>query len=120
MALLAIVLSMALKKDAPVIAFLLSLAAGVVILLHIAAQVGGAAARLESLLCQGGMDGNLYVPVAKAVCAAAVVRVMGALCRDAGQSGLAVKLELAGTALALSFCVPLLEKVLELISAWTT
>ncbi len=119
LALLALVLSMTLKKDAPAIAFLLTLAAGVVILLHVFSRIGDSMLRLESLLSQSGMDGSLYLPVAKAVGAAAVVRVMGSLCRDAGQSALAVKLEIAGTVIALSFCLPLLEQVMGLIADWT-
>ncbi len=119
LALLALVLSMTLKKDAPAIAFLLTMAAGVVILLHVFSRLGESVLRLESLLSQGGMDGSLYLPVAKAVGTAAVVRVMGALCRDSGQSALAVKLEIAGTVIALSFCLPLLEQVMGLIADWT-
>lgn len=119
LALLALVLSITLKKDAPAIAFVLVLAAGVVILLNTLSRLGGTLARFEALLGQGGIEGSLYLPVAKAVGVAAVVRVVGALCRDAGQSALAIKLEIAGTVLALSFCLPLLEQVLTLISNWT-
>ncbi len=117
--LLVLVLSMTLKKDTPAIAFLLALATGVIILLQVFVALSGTIGRLEVLLSQGGMDSSLYIPVAKAVGVAAVVRVMGALCRDAGQSALAVKLELAGAVLALSFCLPLLEQVLGLIADWT-
>jgi len=116
--LLAIVLSLLLKKDAPVIAFLLTLTVGVLILLRIVGQCGGAIQKFTLLLSQAGMDSALYLPVLKSVGVAAVVRVMGALCRDAGQSALAVKLELAGTIAALTLCLPLLEQVLQLISNW--
>lgn len=116
--LLAIVLSLVLKKDAPVIAFLLTLTVGVLILLRIAGQCSGAVQRFSLLLSQAGMDSTLYLPVVKSVGVAAVVRVMGALCRDAGQSALAVKLELAGTAAVLTLCLPLLEQVFQLIANW--
>lgn len=118
LALLALVLSMTLKKDAPVIAFLLTLTAGVLILLHVFGQLSAPVRRFAALLSGSGIDRTLYLPVAKAVGVAAVIRVMGALCRDAGQSALAVKLELAGTAVALALCLPLLEQVLQLVSDW--
>lgn len=116
--LLAVIFSLVLKKDAPVIAFLLTLTVGALILLRIGAQCGGAIQRFAFLLSQAGMDSALYLPVVKSVSVAAIVRVIGALCRDAGQSALAVKLELAGTAAVLTLCLPLLEQVFQLIANW--
>ena len=92
----ALTLSLVLKKDAPAIAFLLVLTAGVILLL----------------------DSALYLPVCKAVGVAVVVRITSALCRDAGQSALAAKVEIAGAVLTLSVCLPLFEQVLDLITEW--
>ena len=117
--LLALVLSMTLKKDAPAIAFLLTLTAGVLILLRAFALVGGTMQRFSGLLTQGGITQSLYLPVLKTVGVAVVVRIMSALCRDSGQSALAAKLEIMGAILALSMCLPLLEQVLELVADWT-
>lgn len=117
--LLVLVLSMTLKKDAPAIAFLLTLTAGVVILLRAFALVGGTMQRFSGLLAQGGITQSLYLPVLKTVGVAVVVRIMSALCRDSGQSALAAKLEIMGAILALSMCLPLLEQVLELVTDWT-
>ena len=86
----ALTLSLVLKKDAPAIAFLLVLTAGVILLLR----------------------------VCKAVGVAVVVRITAALCRDAGQSALAAKMEIAGAVLTLSVCLPLFEQVLDLITEW--
>ncbi|MDO5142228.1 MAG: SpoIIIAC/SpoIIIAD family protein [Eubacteriales bacterium] len=117
--LLTLVLGLVLQKDAPAIAFLLSLAAGVLLLLRTLRMAGGAMQRLTGLLAQGGLAGSLYLPVCKAVGVAVVVRVMSALCKDAGQSALAAKLEIAGAVLALSLCLPLLEQVLGLLADWS-
>lgn len=117
--LLVLVLSMTLKKDAPAIAFLLTLTAGVLILLRAFDLVGGTMQRFSGLLVQGGITQSLYLPVLKTVGVAVVVRIMSALCRDSGQSALAAKLEIVGAVLALSMCLPLLEQVLELVADWT-
>lgn len=117
--LLVLVLSMTLKKDAPAIAFLLTLTAGVLILLRTFDLVGGTMQRFSGLLAQGGITQSLYLPVLKTVGVAVVVRIMSALCRDSGQSALAAKLEIVGAVLALSMCLPLLEQVLELVADWT-
>ena len=119
LALLTLVLSLVLKKDAPAIAFLLTLTAGVLILLQAFQTIGGTAQRFSALLAQGGITGSLYLPVCKALGVAVVVRVMSALCKDAGQSALAAKLEIAGAVLALSLCLPLLEQQLGLVADWT-
>lgn len=116
--LLVLVLSMTLKKDAPAIAFLLTLTAGVLILLRAFDLVGGTMQRFSDLLMQGGITQSLYLPVLKTVGVAVVVRIMSALCRDSGQSALAAKLEIMGAILALSMCLPLLEQVLALVADW--
>ena len=112
----ALTLSLVLKKDAPAIAFLLVLTAGVILLLRVFSAAGSAAQRFSGLLSQCGLDSALYLPVCKAVGVA--VRITAALCRDAGQSALAAKVEIAGAVLTLSVCLPLFEQVLDLITEW--
>lgn len=117
--LLALVLTTVLKKDAPAIAILLSLVAGVLILLRAFEMADGVLANLTGLLEQGGIAQEMYLPVLKCVGVAVAVRVMGALCRDNGQGALAAKIEIAGAVLALALCLPLVEQVLALASGWT-
>lgn len=117
--LLALVLTTVLKKDAPAISILLSLVAGVLILLHAFEMADGVLANLTGLLEQGGIAKEMYLPVLKCVGVAVAVRVMGALCRDNGQGALAAKIEIAGAVLALALCLPLVEQVLALASGWT-
>ena len=73
--------SLVLKKDAPAIAFLLVLTAGVILLLRVFSAVGSAAQRFSGLLSQCGLDSALYLSVCKAVGVAVVVRITAALCR---------------------------------------
>ncbi|MCQ5130197.1 stage III sporulation protein AD [Butyricicoccus faecihominis] len=117
-ALAAIVLTLTLKKESPAIAFLLALTAGLVILFRVFSGMGGAVREITQVFAQGGMSETLYLPVIKTVGVAVVVRVMGALSRDAGQSALAAKLEIAGSVLAIALCMPLLQQVLSLIEEW--
>ena len=107
---LTLVLSLTLKKDAPVIAFLLVLAAGVVLLLRLGEAAQSTMQRFSALLARGNLGAELYGPV---------VRILAALCRDAGQSALAAKVELAGTVLAFGAALPLLEQVLTFLTEWT-
>ena len=59
----ALTLSLVLKKDAPAIAFLLVLTAGVILLLRVFSAAGSAAQRFFGLLSQCGLDSALYLPV---------------------------------------------------------
>ena len=115
----ALTLSLVLNRDAPAIAFLLVLTAGVLLLLRVFRTAGDAARQFSGLLEQCGLEPALYLPVCRAVGIAVVVRILAALCRDAGQSALAAKVEIAGAVLALSVCLPLLTQVLGLITEWT-
>ena len=115
---LTLVLSLVLKKDAPVIAFLLVLAAGAVLLWQVGTAAQDTVRRFSALLERGNLESGLYLPVLRVVGIAALVRILAALCRDAGQSALAAKMEIAGAVLTLSVCLPLFEQVLNLITEW--
>lgn len=116
---LTLVLSLVLKKDAPVIAFLLVVTAGVVLLLQVGAAAQDTVQRFSALLGRGNLESGLYGPMLRVVGIAALVRILSALCRDAGQSALAVKVELAGAVMALAAALPLLEQVLTFLTEWT-
>lgn len=118
LALLAIVFTLTLKKDSPAIAFLLVLVTGLVILFRVFSEISGAVQTFEQAFGQGGIGQSLYLPVLKVVGIATVIRVMSALCKDAGQSALAAKLEIAGAVLAISACLPLFQQVLSLVGDW--
>ena len=60
---LTLVLSLTLKKDAPVIAFLLVLAAGVVLLLRLGEAAQSTMQRFSALLARGNLGAELYGPV---------------------------------------------------------
>lgn len=79
----ALTLSLVLKKDAPAIAFLLVLTAGVILLLRVFSAAGSAAQRFSGLLSQCGLDSALYLPVCRAV--------------GCGQSWCRITLRFAGT-----------------------
>ena len=104
-----------LRRDVPALAFIVALAGGLYLLNGALAPLAELTRAATGLLHAAGQQQAVYVPVAKAVGIAAVVRIAGAVCRDAGQSALAASLELAGAAAAVVVCLPLFERVLGLI-----
>lgn len=116
--LLTIVFVLTIKPHNPAIAFLLALAAGIVIIYRALNGIAGGVQRLDMILQQCDIGENLYMPVIKAISIAVLVRVMSAFCKDAGQTALSAKIEIIGTLLALTMCVPLLEQILSIIGNW--
>lgn len=116
-ALTAAVFALVLQKSAPGPAFLLTLAAGILIFIIVVRGIEQIMQTLYTVLAAAGIEDGLYLPVVKAVGIAAVIRVVASLCRDAGQSSLAVKVEMAGAVAAMGICLPLFERVLEMVSS---
>lgn len=115
-ALTAAVLAVTLKQVSPVFALLTALAAGLWLLHTILTPVGEIASAFHAMAEASGIDGVIYLPVLKTVGIAAAIRIAGAICKDAGQSALSAKLELAGAVAALAVCMPLFERVLSVVT----
>lgn len=107
------VLALTLKKDSAPLGWCLALAGGLVILWLGLDTLREDFAELGALLAMSGLNGDIYLPVMRVVAIGVLVRLAGALCKDAGQSALAAKLELVGTAAAVASCVPLFRQVLQ-------
>lgn len=107
------VLALTLKKDSAPLGWCLALAGGLVILWLGLDTLREGFAELGALLAMSGLNSDIYLPVVRVVAIGVLVRLAGALCKDAGQSALAAKLELVGTAAAVASCVPLFRQVLQ-------
>ncbi len=112
-AFVAAVLSLALKKEQPAFAFLVSVCAAAGILATMTQQMRPVMEWLQTLdgiLPGGGIDALLRV-----MGIALVAQLAGDLCREAGMSAAATAAELCGRLLALLQALPLLQ---ELLSAY--
>lgn len=110
------VLAALVKQYTPPFALLTAAVCGVVMLAVIARPFGEILHTLTAFLRAAGIDGDIYIPVVKAVGIAVVVRITSEICRDAGQSALASRLELAGTVAATAVCIPLMQQIFALLS----
>lgn len=117
-ALCAAVFGVYLRQHSPVFAVILSLLAGILILVPALDAVGQVWDSVSRLMSAAKIEGEVYVPVIKAVGIAIVVRVASEICRDAGESSVGSKLEIAGVAAAIAVCLPLMEQVIRLIGGF--
>ena len=105
-----------LRRNSGEFAVLLVLAAGVWILTMLAQPLGEVVSCLARLARIAELDIYLIEPVVKVVGLSIVARIASEVCRAAGEGGIAVFVELAGTILALAAALPLVNGVVEMIA----
>ena len=116
----AAVLSGVLRRNTPELALLLVLAAGLWMLALAAGPLSAAVALMEELAARAGLTDALLEPVFKTVALSVLTRLTAELCRAAGEGGLAAFAEAAGTALALTAALPLVQAVAQLMGELLT
>ena len=107
-------------KKRPELAVLLSLAAGVWILLAAWDGLRETARLMEELALLAGLDRGVVEPVLKTVILSVVTRLTSEVCRSAGEGGIASFVETAGTVLALVAALPLMRAVAVLMAEMLT
>ncbi len=106
-----------LKSRSPALALLVSLAGLLVLLGLLLPHLQTAYKLFSGLLTDSGLDLAVLLPVAKVLAITQITHIVAELCRDAGERGLAAKLELCGATASLLCILPLAEQALKLIGA---
>jgi len=114
-AITAAVLGAILRKPAPEMALLLTLAAGIWIVWSVLDSLLAVRQALGQLQMLAQLPEELLRPVVKTVAISLVTKLTGEICRSAGEQGVAAFVELAGTVSALLVCLPLLQAVSTLL-----
>ena len=106
-----------IKDKTPSLAFVLPIAAiacGVYLLMPTA---GALLKSVQRVLSLSGLDSALFSPLLKVVCIGASAKIAAEICRDAGEKGIAAKVELAAVLCGMLCAVPLVEQALRMIEA---
>lgn len=114
-AILTAVCAMAVRRQVPELALVLSICAGALVVLYCTGAFESVLGFLDRLAQLGGISPEVLAPMLKAVGIGVVTRMAADFCKDAQQGALAGVVELAGTALALVAVVPLMGAVLDLL-----
>ncbi len=109
-------LALTLKNSWAVAATALSLLAGVMLLLAALTAAMPIFERITALLSNNLIDGEFAQVLLKALGIALLTQTAADVCRDAGENGLAGKVELCGQVLLLVSGLPLFEYTLSLLS----
>lgn len=112
----AVVAALALRAYRPEMSLQISLAAGVMILIltldDISAVIGSVSALSNGL----GIDNERIKTVFKIIGVAYLAQFAASVCRDAGESAMAGKMELVGRVMILMLALPLVSSVLEVVA----
>ena len=109
----------ALRIQRPEMATAVSLAAGLAAVAMLFAGAGEAARWLESIKGAMGGDGNPVAVVLKGAGITVVAQMGAQLCRDAGESALAGRIELASRVALLGLCAPLFSELFGMFGSAT-
>jgi stage III sporulation protein AD len=114
-ALVVTVLLIILRKERPEIALILGIAAAGVILGALMQKIGEVLLVFETLAVKAEVNQE-YLKLAVKIVGLAYLAGFGAqICRDAGESGMAAKIELAGKIFILVLGIPVMAGILDLV-----
>jgi stage III sporulation protein AD len=113
---IAVILIVVLKAHKPEIAIQVSLITGVVIFLLISSKLYVILDLLESLSHKSGIDSVYFITLLKIIGISYIAEFGSEVCRDAGESSIASKIELAGKVIIVVLAVPIMTSLIDLIS----
>ncbi len=103
------------KKSNPENAFLLSVAGVVIILGACVVMLSALKDVFDGIMQKSGLSAAIFSPLIKCTIIAVTVKIVCALSKDSGQSGIASSVEFLGAAAAMYCALPLLETVVNTI-----
>lgn len=110
-ALIAAVLSAMIKRYHQEYAILISIAAGIIIILEIFSNISPAIKQVSTLLSSAGLSSDYLGILLKSLGICFLAQFAADSCRDAGESALASKVELAGKIAIVILSLPLFESI---------
>ncbi|MEE1155078.1 MAG: stage III sporulation protein AD [Acutalibacteraceae bacterium] len=111
------ILVLTLKQSVPQLALLLTLSVGVIILISVLSFLPIITDKITQLMSQTGVNSKYISILIKALGICFICQFASDICKDAGQSALASKVELAGKIMILISALPLIEEVLNTAKA---
>ena len=106
-------LALSLRQQRPEYAMLLSLACGLFVLCFLVGKMGNIFSQLQDLMTGLSGQSELTEIVLKALGICIVAELGSQCCRDAGETAIATKVELAAKAALVLMSIPIFQTLLE-------
>lgn len=108
-------LSLTLRKTRPEMALVVSLAAGICLLLTIVGKMEEIVSLMNSLAQRAEISTSMLPLLLRIIGVAALCELGAQLCRDADEGGLAVKIEMGGKIMVLTMAMPIAISLVDLV-----
>lgn len=112
---IASVLAVMLKKEAPQISLIISIAVGVIIFLEIIPELFTAVNLIKSVTEKTDISVKYILLIIKIIGVAYIAQFSTQICIDAGESAIASKIELAGKIFIMVISAPVIMDMIELV-----
>ncbi|WP_040196964.1 SpoIIIAC/SpoIIIAD family protein [Candidatus Soleaferrea massiliensis] len=116
-AIVGVALSLVLKQHKPEFSMLISLGVGAVVLILIVTSFTPILDTIQSLIEDTQMPFEYGAILMKALGICFIAQLASDTCRDAGESAVASKVELAGKIAVILISLPLFEKILSIVGS---
>lgn len=116
-ALLATSVVLLIRSYRPEIALQVSIIAGVMLLVYLVTQVSGVLDSLRALAERYGLSMSYIGILVRIIGIAYLAQFAGEICKDAGESAMASKVELGGRIMILAAALPAAVSLLELVAS---
>lgn len=109
------ILSLVLKEQKPLFAFLLATVTGIFIFLFLLGKISAVIRVLEELAAQSNINLVFLKTILKIIGIAYIAEFGAQIVRDAGQESIAAKIELAGKVLIMVMAIPIITVIIETV-----
>lgn len=113
--LIALVISMVLKQYKPDMSIYISLIAGCIIMFMVIDKLGNIVQLLKTVASKIEINNGFLDILLKITGIAILSEIAISLCKDAGESSLANKIEIGTKVIIISFSLPIISSLLELV-----
>jgi stage III sporulation protein AD len=113
----AIFMILTLKEQRKDIALILSIAAGIGLLLFSITKMSAIIEMLDDLILKSGINKEFFTIILKVTGISYIIEFGKNICMDAGESGVATKLEMAGKVIIISLSLPLISALVNSLSS---
>ncbi|HJV44442.1 MAG TPA: stage III sporulation protein AD [Bacillota bacterium] len=113
--LVATVLTLVIKEQKPIFAFMIAVVTGIIIFLFVIGKISEVIHILERMAAQANINLIYLETILKMIGIAYIAEFASQVTRDAGQGAIASKIELAGKVLILVMAVPIITVIVETV-----
>ena len=113
--LISLIIVIILKQYKPDFAIYISILAGALILLFVMDKLSSVVNLLSSIQNKANMNNQFLVILLKITGIAFLTEYATSICKDAGESAIATKIDLGGKVLIIAISIPIIQALLELI-----